>query len=60
MPGELTRLLLQEERAIQPHEELVETVNLGTGLVETLRNSLDTLNVLYRMSMQKISQKLFS
>ena len=30
VPGELTRLLLQEERAIQPHEEPVETVNLGT------------------------------
>ena len=28
--GELARLLLQEERAIQPHEEPVETVNLGT------------------------------
>ena len=28
--GELDRLLLQEERAIQPHEELAETVNLGT------------------------------
>ena len=30
MPGELARLLLQEDRAIQPHEESVETVNLGT------------------------------
>ena len=30
VPGELARLLLQEERAIQPHEELVDTVNLGT------------------------------
>ena len=30
MPGELARLLQQEERAIQPHEEPVETVNLGT------------------------------
>ena len=30
MPGELARLLLQEERAIQPHEEPVETINLGT------------------------------
>ena len=30
VPGELARLLLQEERAIQPHEETVETVNLGT------------------------------
>ena len=29
VPGELARLLLQEDRAIQPHEELVETVNLG-------------------------------
>ena len=28
--GELTRLLQQEERAIQPHEEPVEMVNLGT------------------------------
>ena len=30
MPGELARLLQQEERAIQPHEESVEVVNLGT------------------------------
>ena len=30
VPGELARLLQQEERAIQPHEELLETVNLGT------------------------------
>ena len=30
VPGELARLLLQEERSIQPHEELVESVNLGT------------------------------
>ena len=30
VPGGLARLLLQEERAIQPHEEPVETVNLGT------------------------------
>ena len=30
VPGELSRLLQQEERAIQPHEEPVETVNLGT------------------------------
>ena len=30
VPGELARLLLLEERAIHPHEELVETVNLGT------------------------------
>ena len=30
MPGELARLLQQEERAIQPHEEPVESVNLGT------------------------------
>ena len=29
VPSELARLLLQEERAIQPHEEPVETVNLG-------------------------------
>ena len=29
VPGELARLLLQEERAIQPHEEPVESVNLG-------------------------------
>ena len=31
VPGELAILLLQEERAIQPHEEPVETVNLGTA-----------------------------
>ena len=30
VPVELARLLLQEERAIQPHEDPVETVNLGT------------------------------
>ena len=30
VPGELARLLLQEERVIQPHEEPVESVNLGT------------------------------
>ena len=30
VPGELARLLQQEERAILPHEELLETVNLGT------------------------------
>ena len=30
VPGELARLLQQEERAIQPHEEPVETVNLRT------------------------------
>ena len=30
VPGELARLLQQEERAILPHEEPLETVNLGT------------------------------
>ena len=30
VPGELARLLQREERAIQPHEDLVETINLGT------------------------------
>ena len=30
VPGELARLLQQEERTIQPHVEPVETVNLGT------------------------------
>ena len=30
VPGELARLLQYEERTIQPHEEPVETVNLGT------------------------------
>ena len=30
MPGELARLLQQEERAIEPHEVPVETINLGT------------------------------
>ena len=28
VPGELARLLLQEERAIQPHEEPVESVQI--------------------------------
>ena len=30
VPGELARLLQQEEREILPHEELLETINLGT------------------------------
>ena len=30
VPGELARLLMQEERATQPHDEPVEVVNLGT------------------------------
>ena len=30
VPGDLDRLLQQEETTIQPHEEPVETVNLGT------------------------------
>ena len=30
VPEELARLLQQEEKAILPHEELLETVNLGT------------------------------
>src|ERR1044072_1251778 len=30
VPGELVRLLQQEDRVIQPHEEQVEAVNLGT------------------------------
>ena len=30
IPGELTRLLIQEEKAIQPHEEPIEVINLGT------------------------------
>ena len=28
--GELSRLLLQGEKTIQPHEEPVDTINLGT------------------------------
>ena len=32
VPGELARLLLQEERAFQPHEEPVESLNLGTEI----------------------------
>ena len=35
-------------------------VKRNRGLVETLRNFGDTLNVLFEMSMQKISRKLFS
>ena len=31
VPGELAWLLQQEERAILPHEELLETINLGTA-----------------------------
>ena len=30
IPGELSRLLIQEEKAIQPHEESIEVINLGT------------------------------
>ncbi|KAI5433312.1 hypothetical protein KIW84_020552 [Lathyrus oleraceus] len=30
LPEELTRLLKQEERVIQPHQESVEVINLGT------------------------------
>ena len=30
VPWELARLLQQEERAILPHEELLDTINLGT------------------------------
>ena len=30
VPGELARLLMQEEMFIQPHKESVEVVNLGT------------------------------
>ena len=30
VPGELVKLLQQEEQIIQPHEEPVEVVNLGT------------------------------
>ena len=29
VPGELARLLQQEEIAIQPHEDLLDTINLG-------------------------------
>ena len=29
VPGELARLLQQEERTIQPHEEPIETINMG-------------------------------
>ncbi|KAI5395947.1 hypothetical protein KIW84_062228 [Lathyrus oleraceus] len=34
LPGELARLLKQEEKVIQPHEEQIETVNLGTDEVK--------------------------
>ena len=30
IPGELARLLMEEEKAIQPHEEPIEVINLGT------------------------------
>ena len=35
-------------------------VKINRGLVKTLRNFGDTLNVLYEMSMQKFSRKLFT
>ena len=31
IPDEISRLLKQEERIIQPHEETIEIVNLGSG-----------------------------
>ena len=31
IPDEITRLLKQEEKAIQPHQEEIELVNLGTN-----------------------------
>lgn len=34
LPKELARLLRQEERAIQPHKKLLETINLGTREVK--------------------------
>lgn len=51
VPGELARLLQQEEKTIQPHEEPVEIVNLGTeedkreikfgvGLVDNVKKRL--------------------
>ena len=30
IPGQLSRLLIQEEKVIQPHEEPIEVINLGT------------------------------
>ena len=30
MPEELARLLKQEDRAITPYQEVIETVNIGT------------------------------
>ena len=30
LPEELARLLRQEEKVIQPHEEQLETINLGS------------------------------
>ena len=30
IPGEFAILMIQEEKAIQPHEEPVEVINLGT------------------------------
>ena len=30
IPDEITRLLEQEEKAIQPHQEEIELINLGT------------------------------
>ena len=34
LPAELARLLEQEEKVIQPHEEPLELVNLGTNEVK--------------------------
>ena len=38
LPEELTRLLKQEERVIQPHQESVEVINLGTEDVKRERS----------------------
>ncbi|KAI5422307.1 hypothetical protein KIW84_045672 [Lathyrus oleraceus] len=36
LPGELARLLKQEEKVIQPHEEPIEVVNLGVAVYSSL------------------------
>ena len=40
IPGELDILLLQEEKSIQPHEESVEVINLGTDTDKRSRSTL--------------------
>ncbi|KAI5403445.1 hypothetical protein KIW84_050858 [Lathyrus oleraceus] len=66
LPGELARLLKQEEKVIQPHEEQIEVVNLGTDEVkkESYQDmpGLDTDIVVHKLPLRSdcppVKQKL--